>query len=77
VLPGHGAIHSVKIIEAMCDYLLLLSDSAKQAHDEKVALEVYVAEFLLPEGYAEWRGTNGIERNLETVFNFYEAKEKE
>lgn len=77
VLPGHGAIHSVKIIEAMHDYLLLLSDSAKQAHDEKVALEEYVAEFLLPEAYAKWRGTNGIQRNLKTVYNFYEAKEKE
>lgn len=73
ILPGHGEVGNGQQIDAMIDYLSMLIDAGKRAHLSAFALEEFLEGFITPEKYNNWKGVQGIKRNLTTVYNFYES----
>ena len=74
VLPGHGDIGSQELSDTMVNYLSFLINKVKEALDNKVSLHDFISEFIIPSVYSNWKGVNGITRNLTTLYNFYETK---
>ena len=71
ILPGHGEVGNGQQIDAMIDYVSMLIDAGKRAHLSAFALEEFLEGFITPEKYNNWKGVQGIKRNLTTVYNFY------
>jgi glyoxylase-like metal-dependent hydrolase (beta-lactamase superfamily II) len=71
VIPGHGDIGTLELSDTMVNYLSFLIKKVKEALDNKVSLNDFISEFITPSEYANWKGMNGINRNLTTLFNFY------
>jgi glyoxylase-like metal-dependent hydrolase (beta-lactamase superfamily II) len=74
VIPGHGDIGTLELSDTMVNYLSFLIKKVKEALDNKVSLNDFISEFITPSEYANWKGTNGINRNLTTLYNFYATK---
>lgn len=71
LMPGHGEVGTGKQIDAMIEYLAMLSTAAKQAQQTAISLEEFVHGFATPDEYIKWKGIQGITRNLKTVYNFF------
>jgi cyclase len=71
VIPGHGGIGTLKLCDTLINYLSYLIEKAKEAHQNKVSLNDFISGFITPSEYTNWRGVNGINQNLSTVYNFY------
>lgn len=76
LLPGHGDIGSNEKVETMIDYVMILKEAAEKAIAADVESEDFVSSFVIPEKFKEWKGMQGIKRNLKTVYDFY-AKDTE
>ncbi|MDP4084884.1 MAG: MBL fold metallo-hydrolase [Bacillota bacterium] len=71
VIPGHGNVGKMQLCDILIDYLSLLIEKAKEACETGISLEEFISTFSTPIEYKNWRGHNGIKRNLSTVYNFY------
>lgn len=71
LMPGHGEVGSTKQIDTMIQYISMLTNAAKGAHGTNISIEDFVSSFILPQKYKEWKGSKGVERNLEAIYNFY------
>lgn len=71
VIPGHGDIGTLELSDTMVNYLSFLIKKVKEALDNEVSLNDFIADFITPSDYANWKGMNGINRNLTTLYNFY------
>lgn len=76
LLPGHGDIGTNEKVETMIDYVTILKEAAGGAIAADVESEDFVSSFVIPENFKEWKGMQGIKRNLKTVYDFY-AKDVE
>jgi glyoxylase-like metal-dependent hydrolase (beta-lactamase superfamily II) len=74
VIPGHGDIGTLELSDTMVNYLSFLIKKVKEALDDKVSLNDFISDFITPSVYANWKGMNGINRNLTTLYNFYATK---
>lgn len=74
LIPGHGNVGGEELLAPIMDYLDLLDRSSKEAVANGKTLEEFIKAFAVPARYQNWRGISGIERNLETVYRFYSAK---
>ncbi|MEH7884271.1 MBL fold metallo-hydrolase [Bacillus sp. JJ1609] len=72
-VPGHGNIGNKGLVDDLIGYLTLLIEKAKEAHLHQKSLEDFLKEFQMPVLYKEWKGVNGINRNLLQVYNFYKT----
>jgi cyclase len=75
VIPGHGDVGTLKLCDVLANYLSLLIESVKEAHQKKVSLNDFISEFITPSEYTNWKGMNGINRNLTSIYYFYTTKE--
>lgn len=71
LMPGHGEVGNTKQIDTMIQYISMLTNSAKDAHETNISIEDFVSSFILPQKYKDWKGSKGIERNLVEIYNFY------
>lgn len=76
LLPGHGDTGTNEKVETMIDYVTILKEAAGGAIAADVESEDFVSSFVIPEKFKEWKGMQGIKRNLKTVYDFY-AKDVE
>lgn len=76
LIPGHGDIGTLELCDTLADYLSFLIDKIKEALENKVSLHAFISEFITPSEYANWKGVNGITRNLTTLYHFYAKKEE-
>ena len=76
IIPGHGDVGTFELCDTMVNYLSFLINKVKEALDNKVSLNDFISEFITPREYKNWKGVNGITRNLTTIFTFYEKKEE-
>ncbi|MFD9698630.1 MBL fold metallo-hydrolase [Lentzea sp. NPDC059081] len=63
VVPGHGSVGSIGVLEGVRDYLLELRDETWRRRDSAMALDDIVAEVraVLVERHPEWAGQEWIE----------------
>jgi len=73
VIPGHGNIGTSAYFEILIDYLSCLIEKVKEAHRNKVSLENFISRFTIPSQFANWKGHNGINRNLASLYQFYQS----
>lgn len=76
LLPGHGEVGTTKQIDTMIHYVYMIIKAVKDAQQANTSLDDFVAAFVIPSEYKEWKGVQGIQRNLTAVYNFY-AKAKQ
>lgn len=76
LLPGHGEVGTTQQIDIMIRYISMLINTVKDAQQSDVFLADFVSDFIIPDEYKEWRGVQGIQRNLKTVYNFYSEKKE-
>ncbi|TQR20842.1 MBL fold metallo-hydrolase [Psychrobacillus vulpis] len=74
VVPGHGEVGTIELIDTLVDYLSFLMEKASEAHQNELSLNEFISEFITPTEYTNWKGVNGINRNLTTIYNFYVLK---
>ena len=74
VVPGHGEVGTLALGETSTNYLSFLIKKVMDAQQNNVSLSDFISEFIMPIEYANWKGVNGITRNLTTVYNFYAGK---
>ena len=55
-------------------YLSFLTKKVEYAQQNNISLSDLISEFIMPIEYVNWKGVNGITRNLTTVYNFYAGK---
>ncbi|MDN7240733.1 MBL fold metallo-hydrolase [Planococcus sp. N028] len=77
IMPGHGDVGTMKQVDRMIEYLAMLRKAVIDALSYSVSLDDFVSNFVIPDGFRNWKGTQGIKRNLESVYNFYSLKQKE
>ncbi|ALS78746.1 MBL fold metallo-hydrolase [Planococcus sp. ANT_H30] len=73
LMPGHGQIGTTEKVDTMIQYISMLIDAVKDAQNADILLADFVANFVVPSEYEKWKGTQGIQRNLASVYNFYAA----
>ncbi|MDQ0430310.1 glyoxylase-like metal-dependent hydrolase (beta-lactamase superfamily II) [Planomicrobium stackebrandtii] len=71
LMPGHGEVGDTKKIDTMIQYISMLTNAAKCAHETNISIEDFVSSFVLPQKYKEWKGSKGVERNLVGIYRFY------
>lgn len=71
IVPGHGNVGNMTMLDTLIGYLSLLIQKAKEAHDRKLSLEDFKTGFITPSKYKDWKGVNGIDANLSSLYNFY------
>ncbi|MFJ8066408.1 MBL fold metallo-hydrolase [Psychrobacillus sp. NPDC096426] len=71
VVPGHGEVGTLALGETLMSYLSFLIKKVEYAQQNNISLSDFISEFVTPIEYANWKGVNGITRNLTTVYNFY------
>lgn len=71
LLPGHGEVGGVDKVDTMVDYLTMISEAGKQAQQSGISLNEFLDGFNTPDKYANWKGIQGIKRNLTMVYQFY------
>lgn len=71
LVPGHGNVSGKELLKPLADYLDLLTGSSKRAITAGKTLEEFIKDFSVPKEYQNWRGVNGIDRNLQAVYRFY------
>ena len=76
IIPGHGDVSTLELCDTMENYLSFLINKVKEALDNKVSLHDFISEFITPSEYSNWKGVNGITRNLTALYNFYATKEE-
>ncbi len=76
IIPGHGDVGTVKLCDILINYLSLMIIKVKQAHLGNVSLNDFISEFITPNEFKNWKGVNGINRNLTSIYNFYATKEE-
>ena len=74
VVPGHGKVGTQALGDILMNYLSFLIRMVKDAQQNNRSFNDFISEFVTPIEYANWKGVNGITRNLSTVYNFYEGK---
>ncbi|MGE7693670.1 MBL fold metallo-hydrolase [Lysinibacillus sp. NPDC094177] len=70
IVPGHGNVADMTLCDTLIDYLSLMTERAKEAHQRKLSLEDFISEFDIPKEYREWKGVNGIKANLTTIYTY-------
>lgn len=71
VVPGHGDVSDIALIQSVIDYLTVLTRKSKDAHQRGLSLEDFITGFETPSEYIDWKGINGIKTNLTNLYNFY------
>lgn len=71
VLPGHGDVGSIEVIDVMIGYLSMLKEASKKAISTGMTAEEFIASFTVPEEYEDWNGIHGVKRNLKAVYDYY------
>ncbi|NDI35337.1 MBL fold metallo-hydrolase [Chengkuizengella sediminis] len=71
VIPGHGGIGTLKLCDTIINYLSYMIGTTKEAHRNKVSLNKFISGFIIPDEYKNWSGTNWLNGNLSTIYNFY------
>lgn len=71
LLPGHGEVGGLNKVDTMVDYLTMVSEAGKQAQQSGISLNEFLDGFNTPDKYANWKGMQGIKRNLAMVYQFY------
>jgi cyclase len=71
IVPGHGNVGNMTMLDTLIGYLSLLIQKTKEAHDRKLSLEEFKTGFITPSKYKDWKGVNGIDANLSSLYNFY------
>ncbi|WP_391121067.1 MBL fold metallo-hydrolase [Psychrobacillus sp. L3] len=74
VVPGHGEVGTLAFGEILINYLSFLIKKVMDAQQNNISMSDFISEFMMPSEYANWKGVNGITRNLTTVYNFYAGK---
>ncbi|WP_407269806.1 MBL fold metallo-hydrolase [Radiobacillus sp. PE A8.2] len=73
IVPGHGEIGTLSLAETLTEYLSNIIKQVKKAHDHNKTFDEFTATFSLPDQFKNWKGINGIKRNLTTVYSFYKS----
>lgn len=74
VVPGHGEVGTLLLGDTLMNYLSFLIKKVKAAQQNNMSLSDFISEFIMPIEYANWKGVNGITRNLTTIYSFYSGK---
>ncbi|MFD1737133.1 MBL fold metallo-hydrolase [Bacillus salitolerans] len=74
VIPGHGGISTLDSCTTLMNYITHIIHSVKEAHLLDQSVEELMSSYTTLKEYSSWRGVNGINRNLMTVYNFYKKK---
>ena len=70
-IPGHGNVGNQELLAELADYLSFLIKKSQDALENNISYEFFVANLETPSKYVDWKGVNGIEGNLSTVYKFY------
>jgi cyclase len=70
IVPGHGSVTNMALCNTLIDYLSFLTQSAKEAIQRKLPVEDFISAFEIPKKYKEWKGVNGIKKNLKTIYTY-------
>lgn len=76
LLPGHGEVGGLDKVDTMVDYLTMVSEAGKHAQQSGISLNEFLSGFNTPAKYANWKGMQGIKRNLTLVYQFYADAKK-
>ncbi|MCA1054083.1 MBL fold metallo-hydrolase [Rossellomorea aquimaris] len=75
LVPGHGNVGGMGMIDDLADYLLMIMQSVQGAQRRNQSLDELIAEFIAPDIYKEWKGVKGIDANLSSVYDFLSKEE--
>lgn len=70
IIPGHGSVTNMALCDTLIDYLSFLIQSSKEAIQRKLPVEDFISAFEIPKKYKEWKGVNGIKKNLKTIYTY-------
>lgn len=71
IVPGHGSIGTKELLFKIEGYIKFLIEKAREAISNNVTLESFVSNFDTPDEYSNWKGMNGINRNLNDVYKYF------
>ncbi|WP_203335025.1 MBL fold metallo-hydrolase [Planococcus beigongshangi] len=74
LLPGHGDIGTTQQIDTMIQYISMMIHAVKEAQQTDISLADFVSAFVIPDEYKRWKGVQGIQRNLNSIYKFYYDK---